>query len=429
MKRFILVLIVLCFGFFIASCKSTETTKFTARALNNVDKTSLNKYDYQAYRDIYSDKEFITKFNNFSAKLLTGANDVYEFDSNFSISPMSIYLALSCLIPTVDEETQNDLLDKMGFTLEDIYKTKTLMNMLCYEGNSKDDIRKLLLSNSIWFRDTGNLNKEILDLLASDFYCEAYDADFLNNNEEVNKNIREFVKKNTKGLIDQDFDLGVAVIYAIINTLYLKDNWNNDGFDLKTQDEVFTDSVGIKKIYSFLRGSYNNGQVKKHENYTSFYTKTNAYKISFALPNEGVNVMDIYNDEVLASLTNEEYNLMYDKETMYSTNCIFPSFESNVDCDFVPVLESKMGISQVFLSYYSLLYKDYLRVDKIQHVTKLIVDKTGIEGAAVTVISNKATSAEPYKVKLETYLINRPFIYSVSYCGLPLFMGVCFTAK
>ena len=65
--------------------------------------------------------------------------------------------------------------------------------------------------------------------------------------------------------------------------------------------------------------------------------------------------------------------------------------------------------------------------DQVKHVAKLDVTKEGIEGAAVTIISNKATSPapRPYEKVYQDFLIDRPFGFILTdVYGTTLFSGV-----
>ena len=63
---------------------------------------------------------------------------------------------------------------------------------------------------------------------------------------------------------------------------------------------------------------------------------------------------------------------------------------------------------------------------KVQHVTKLSVDRRGIEGAAVTVIpSDAATSAEPWEEIRTDFVVDGAFGYVLTDSrGTVLFTGV-----
>jgi serine protease inhibitor len=62
----------------------------------------------------------------------------------------------------------------------------------------------------------------------------------------------------------------------------------------------------------------------------------------------------------------------------------------------------------------------------VTHVAKLVVNKKGTEGAAVTVIDMMATAApyEEYKKVYETFVVDQEFGYVVSYNNNVLFSGV-----
>ena len=51
---------------------------------------------------------------------------------------------------------------------------------------------------------------------------------------------------------------------------------------------------------------------------------------------------------------------------------------------------------------------------RVQHVTDLTVDKTGIEGAAVTVVADEATSVPPRETIYEDFVVDRAFGFLIT---------------
>ena len=106
-----------------------------------------------------------------------------------------------------------------------------------------------------------------------------------------------------------------------------------------------------------------------------------------------------------------------------------PKFDVSSKLDLIGSLKS-LGVTDAFdenAADFSRITDQEAVVDRISHVARMKVDEEGMEAAAYTEISMKATAAlaeEQVKVKMH---LNRPFLVIVnSPDGLPLFLtAVC----
>ena len=106
---------------------------------------------------------------------------------------------------------------------------------------------------------------------------------------------------------------------------------------------------------------------------------------------------------------------------------IFPTFEVSYNKDLVKIFKNDFNVKSIFAPgqhLTGLTDIDNLFVESIIHQTKLKVDETGIEGAAVTIVCGTDESEGPI-VKLHDFVIDRAFGYLLtdSY-GNVLFSGV-----
>ena len=62
---------------------------------------------------------------------------------------------------------------------------------------------------------------------------------FSTANKTANKAIQDFVCRNTKGLINNNFNFDINTLFVLINTLYLKDTWNSLGKELFFTNEEY----------------------------------------------------------------------------------------------------------------------------------------------------------------------------------------------
>ena len=114
----------------------------------------------------------------------------------------------------------------------------------------------------------------------------------------------------------------------------------------------------------------------------------------------------------------------------YVTRCLFPEFEASFKQDIKDILEKEMGIKELFsddCDFTNITDEDDICCGKVVHQTKLIVDKTGMEGAAVTIVAMGPTSAGPgeYEKVYQDFIIDRDFVFVISdYSGNVVFTGV-----
>lgn len=255
-------------------------------------------------------------------------------------------------------------------------------------------------SNSIWIDDNLVVKQPLLQELANNFFCSSRKVDFLNKNGFANHAIQDFVKEKTRGLIDQDFGLKKETVFALINTLYLKDAWNIFGEDLDFTEDTYTFNKGSDnaKVINLLQGHYTSGIAYEADTFTHYRAITaNGYKLKFILPKDGHNVREVFTSQNIASVNAiTDYNGKdCDNKKHYFTRCLFPEFNASYNDDLSSILQSEFGIIDLFdvnKCDFSSLTGQSAYCSGVVHATKLKVDKTGVEGAAVTIVANEGSS-------------------------------------
>ena len=92
--------------------------------------------------------------------------------------------------------------------------------------------------NSIWINEDTAVKEDTIQSLAEKFCAYAYHADFKGDNATANDDVRKFIKNQTKGLIDNNYNFSTETLVLLINTLYLKDAWALEN-DLMFSDKTF----------------------------------------------------------------------------------------------------------------------------------------------------------------------------------------------
>lgn len=381
---------------------------------------------------------FKSKVESFAARFTA---QTYS-GTSYAVSPVSVYMALALAAQCADGQTKTEIVNALGVDSGTLASDisllyRSLENEYTVRSDGSDKLTGMIkLGNSIWLNNGTDVKRSCLDELAEQYYCYSYSADFLNENESANQAVREFVSDQTKGLIDKDFGLKTETVFALINTLYLKDVWTVFGDELFMTDQIYT-FIGknSQKDVKLLRGDYNHGKALVTQEYSAFYTATaNGNKIKFIVPNDGYTVDRVFNAENIRAVNSYDFEsnaIDHENKIAYNTRCLFPEYKAKFDDDVAPVLKNAFGIKQLFESNkcdMSSLTDTKVYCSKVAHVTDLTVDKKGMEGAAVTVVEMDATAIPPeydYENVYQTFTVDKSFGFIITNSfDTTLFSGV-----
>ena len=396
---------------------------------NHTSYNELNDPNYKSFKD---------KIKVFSAKLSEAfVKSEYNETTNTVVSPLSIEMCLGLAVYCANGQTRTELLDALDvdFTTFNKYY-KLLFNELNHTNKeeSGDIASQLLLTNSIWIDDDITLSEKGLDDLKNDYYCHSFSADFNEHNKETTEAIEYFIEQMTNGLIRPDLQFSPETFFVLLNTLYLKDIWNDGGSDLTTTSDVkFTNANGSVSNKELLKGYYFDGKTLESEDYSCFFTTTRYRKnIYFVKPNEGKALKDIFNKETIQNVLNQNNYPYQDNEKLerYHTNCVFPEFKADCDIDLTEMFINDFNITSLFDPMkcdFSNIMEDSAPgyIDQFKHIAKLEVNKKGIEGAAVTYMAYAgAVGPDEYTDVYETFEVDKEFGFILTnYYGDIIFSG------
>ena len=400
------------------------------------------KFTFAEYSEI-TDGNYVNfrgKVVGFASKFAASAYESYDGAENFAVSPVSVYMAMSLAAECAYGDTRTEILNALGVSYEQLQEhVSTLYRSLNVEYKQGNKITSTLkLGNSIWVNEGTPVNTSCIDALSNKYFAYSYSADFANDNENANLAIRHFVKEQTKGLIDRDFELSDDTLFALINTLYLKTIWNDHGDDLPfSDDEYIFKGVDGEKQTKLLQGYYKSGRVYEEESFSTFFTSAmGGYKIKFIVPKDGYGLADVFTAENISKANGITDYGGFDEgnNTQYFTRCFFPEFDAAYDGNVKSIMQDDFGVDLLFKSSEEYLeHCDFSSMtdvpshcENIYHVTKLTVDKTGIEGAAVTVLEGAADGAPaPVEEVFADYIVDRAFGFVICDSqNVALFSGV-----
>ncbi len=366
-------------------------------------------------------KKISASAEKFAADFTSLAYKNYEDGTNFAVAPVSVFMALSLAAQCAEGNTRSEILSVLNVTYDQLANgfSDYYRSLFAQYKNDGEVVGMINFSNSVWLDNRADTKQECIDALADKFHCASYKAGFYEDNKSANAAVREFVKDKTKGLIDKDFKLSEETLFALINTLYLKDVWNSYGDGLSVTEKTYSFAnydASVTKT-ELLRGHYNGGRVYEGEKYNTFFASTmNGNKIKFILPKGGYTADDIFTAGNLSEINSvTDYNPVDEvNKIRYYTRCLFPEFTAEYDEEIIDLLR-EMGINDMFTDRcnYDAITDTPAYCSNVIHATNLKVDKKGMEGAAVTVIANDATSAPPepdeYTERYMDFIIDKAF--------------------
>ena len=404
MKRFFINTVCVILS---ALCMLTAACSSATGYAENLNNVAYNEKGTGVY---IADNDFLSALSAFSAKIYGISAE--DQSGNYVMSPLSAYMAFALLNNVAGEEVKAETEEFFGMTAEQVALTGDLFLSLVNEREAHGkSVSKLDLTNSVWLDDRAEPNANALNRLAEELFCYAYRAPFASDNKNANNAIRRFIKEKTKGLIDKDFDLSPQTLFALINTLYLKDVWTIDG-DLDVSNENFYAKNKTLKT-DFLTGKYAAGEVVSNQVCDFFYASTYCgYKLKLILPKDGETPESVSTAANLEYVNGYKWAFADENEIGHFTRCIFPAFKVTSDTKMKEVIQSHGYLAQAFSVFANDLVNTEIAVSDVKHTATVNVNKTGVEGAAVTIIETKETAILPEKpYAYHDFKVDRPFVF------------------
>ena len=415
-----------------SACGSSYSASNIATAAN----AEFRNYDFDK-KGNYLD--FKNKVINFSSTFSDKYNSFYT-DENKIFSPLSVFLCLGMLSQCTANDSSQEILDFFDIDnslLVENYKYLFELQNKYKLGNNQKVITEET-TNSIWIENNFEYKKDALINLANNFYADSFHMDFINNPLNSAKIIQDYIKDKTRGLIDISLEQYISDLtrLVILNTLYMKDLWNEEGFDLnETKDlKEFVNSDGSHKNTKLNISYYFHGKPISTEKYSTFHVFSDAnFELRFIVPQEGYKATDMLRKDILSEIHSIKDFTPTENEgkIVNKTKVYFPSFESSSNVDLKEMFKQTTNVKSIFdplvSDFSAISAKEDLVCSALVHAAKLKVNRKGMEGAAITVAIGDATSPGPndeIEYRYFDFFVNKAFAYELlDSNGYPLFVG------
>ncbi|NLN04416.1 MAG: serine protease [Clostridiaceae bacterium] len=359
------------------------------------------------------DERFIQSTARFSMELFKRSLG----EENSLVSPLSVLLALSMTANGADNETLEQMEKVLG---DDITIDELNEYLYSYaKGLPNKAKSKLVISNSIWFRKGFNVNADFLQKNADYYKASAYESAF---DAQTVKDINNWVKKKTDGLIDEILDkIDDSAVMFLINAIVFDAEWEKiyEKNDIKERDFRNIDGTYTKvdMMYS------NESKYISSDNAVGFVKpyKNKDYSFVAILPNEEISIYDY-----VASLDGETFLNLVGGATKEVVNAGVPKFKYNYEIVMNDALID-MGMEHAFdgradFSKMDADLKEGLYISEVLHKTFISVDEKGTKAGAVTKVEMRDTAGPVSEARV---ILDRPFVYAIidNATNLPLFIG------
>jgi serine protease inhibitor len=355
-----------------------------------------------------STEELIKSDNEFGIDLFKKVIDYQDPDSNVLISPISAALALAMTYNGADNDTKTAMemsLRKEGFPTEEI--NEMYRNLIAALVSVDPDVT-LNIANSIWYRNTFNVEQDFIST-NQEFYdaeVEALDfgdpaaRDIINGwvEEKTNDKIRDIIK-----------EISPATVMFLINAIYFNGTWTYEFDKDHTSDNDFYLSGGgvIQVPTMHLKADIMYAENNLFSAAELFYGDGN-YSMVILLPDNGKTTDDIINgltvdtwDEWTAGFSEAEVSVSLPKfKFEFGDSLNKPLTDMGMGVAFDPDLADFSKINpdqQIFIS----MVKQQAYID---------VNEEGTEAAAATVVEMELTAMPGDNIY---FTVNRPFLFVI----------------
>lgn len=358
--------------------------------------------------------------NAVTSGLLSGTKE------NCVISPANLYLALAMLAEITAGDTQGQLLDLLG--AEDPEALRTLCRRVWENLYLDGENSKTLPANSIWLRSGLDVHPEPLEVLAADYYADAWQVPM--GTAEADEALHNWLNENTNHLLEDSvgsLKTTPETLLMLASTLYFKGAWLDEFNEHATAPNDFTLPDGTAVTTDFMHTTREQTAAVLDGYTIAALPFAEQGSMVFLLPDEGVTL-----DEALARGGLEDALLLQEMNLpVYDVQWSVPKFDVGSTLELTDELRA-LGVTDAFdagLADFSPLIADAAElspfVSQVQHAARVLVDEEGCEAAAYTIITVAEGACMPESRPTLVMNLNRPFLFLITGVdGLPLFVGV-----
>lgn len=375
----------------------------------------------QPIYETQGEQPVVTGYADFS-DLLSAA--ILSGTRNQNLSPISVYLALAMVAEGANGDTQAELLKLLG--CKDLKELRGVCGAMLETLSVDEKNSTLDIHNSLWMAETINgetvtFRPEYLSTLSETYRSEANVVEF--GTQSAARQIAEWINRHTRGKINVSPDalnFDPSTLAVLINTIYLKDGWSETFDPMNTEPDTFYAYDGESTV-DYMRRFDRNATVRFGDGWMAYRVWLNRVGyITFVLPDEGVSL-----EKLLGSPDAIDKLLRQGFDKQYDVSLRIPKFKFQDKMELTAVLTA-LGLKLSFTpaADFSGMADAPCCIDSVIQESYIGVDENGVEAAAYTMVSMRATAFMPVQLDKLDFHLTRPFFYAIeSYDGTVLFIG------
>ncbi|MBE6287706.1 MAG: serpin family protein [Mediterranea massiliensis] len=342
---------------------------------------------------------------DFSIRLLQAAEETTADKSQIILSPLSASFALSMVTNGAAGETQQELLNALGFNGFTAEEMNTYNRKLITALTDLDNTSPISIANSLWLNKGFTPKDSFKKTLTNSYDAEVQSVDFANS--ETVERINEWCEKKTNGCIP-DFlkTLLAEQRFVLLNALYFKGRWQTKFGN--SQPSTFTTEEGKEQEVTFLSMEETKYLYAENELFSMAELPygNGAYGLLVLLPKEEVKASDC-----LVTLNGEQWLKVVSNMKPTLLNLKLPKFKVEAKQSLIDALKV-IGIRKAFTTEadFTALSEKTTFISGVLQGNYLSIDENGTEAAAVTIIGVDGDTP-PTQSKVIDFYAKRPFFY------------------
>lgn len=345
-----------------------------------------------------------------------------EQDTNVFISPLSVAMALGMTLNGAAGTTDEAMRNTLGFwdlTHREINETFSSLIALLTELDPKVVFE---IANSIWYRNTFEVEEPFIDVNKTYFDAEVRSLDFSSPTAPDTINI--WVNDKTHGKIEEIINqIDPQVVMYLINAIYFNGTWQYEFDEEETQDDVFNRPDG-SQIACRMMKQQNDFDYFENDDFQAVDLPygDGQFSMTVFLPKPSRSV-----DDLIAELSWTKWIAWMNQFQKSRGTLYLPKFTVEYGILLNDCLSS-MGMGVAFdpweADFTKINSDGNLYISRVLHKTYVEVDEEGTEASAVTAVEVSLTSIgdEPAGFVMR---VNRPFFFVIRehHSQTLLFMG------
>lgn len=364
------------------------------------------------------EKSLISGSNQFGFDFFARAVQFAPTDRNFMFSPLSISMALGMTRNGAADSTLIAMNQVLGFDNLDETSINQGYRSLISTLTTLDPQVKMLIANSIWYRNTFAVLAPFIETNQQYFGAQVQALDF--NSPEAPNTINHWVSDHTNELIHQIVEqVDPDNVMFLINAVYFKGQWQTAFDATKTKDSPFTAATGetVQAPAMFTRAHfeyYADGQLQAIQ---LPYNQGN-FMMTLVLPAQGTGL-----GEVAQTMTQFATWNFTERDIQLQLPRFKFSYDEGKMLEILRLMGMGIAFDEGLANFSRINAAQQLYISDIKHKTYIETNEQGTEAAGVTSVGISTTSVgidDPINL-----ILDRPFVFLITEksSGTVLFAG------